>query len=82
MNTNSTQNEKECSVIYKIQGDLLDIGYELDQNTSKNPKLVHELQQKLSKHIMICENSQCQISFKARVKVGIQDSLGNYLRSV
>lgn len=80
MNKTTTTEAENCLVLYKIQDRILAIGWEDDEDTSKNPELLNQLQNELSQHIMKCSDPQCQRSYKARVEVGIQTKDGVYLK--
>jgi len=80
MNNTTTTEAENCPVLYEIQDRLLAIGWEDDENTSKNPELQKAIQNELSQHIMKCSHSKCQISYKARVEVGTQTKDGVYLK--
>lgn len=80
MNKTTTTEAENCLVLYKIQDRILAIGWEDDEDTSKNPELLNQLQNELSQHIMKCSHSECQTSYKARVDVGIQTKDGVYLK--
>ena len=71
-----------CILVYKLQDKILDIGIDPMTDESVNPQLEHELQQKLSKHLVSCTHPQCQKSFKARVEVGLQTDQGEYLKEI
>ena len=79
-NSNNTTEPQDCPVLYKIQDRLLAIGFEDDENTSKNPELQKSIQNEISQHVMKCNHSKCQISYNARVEVGIQTKDGVYLK--